>query len=437
MGLRRTPALCPLKVSSQGPHRKSFDGSGMSRQWRRFTNWFQRHTRRNSILLGVVVILLAAGAWGIQAKTSSDTGTVTRNSEVTTGTMQETVTGSGTVAASSTNDLNFETSGQISSVNVEAGEKVGKNQVLARINSASLRAQVAQARSSVASAQSKLSSDQDADASSAQISADQASLESAQAELAAAEDSLRSATLRSPIAGTVSAVNLSVGQYVTAGSSTAGSGTTAASSGAGATSSDSTSTPQVQVISTGSYVVNLNVDDTQISKLSKGDQATITLTGTSDKIFGTVTSVGLVAQTSSGVSTFPVEVKVTGSPADVYPGTAAEVAIVYRQLNDVLQVPTQAISRNGDKQTVQVVTGTGSETREITTGISSGGQTQVLTGLTSGEQVQITTRTIFPGVQPGGSSGSGDMPSGGFPAGGVPGGGSGPPAGFSGGGLAR
>lgn len=414
----------------------------MSRQWRRFSDWYGKHTRRNSIALAAVVVFLALGAWGLHQRTSGDTGTVTRNSEVTTGTMQETVTGSGTVAASSTNDLNFEASGQVSSVNVEAGQKVSKNQVLARINSASLRSQVAQAQASVASAESKLSSDQDADASSAQISADEASLASARAELTAAEEDLKAASLRSPIAGTVSSVNLSVGQYVTAGSAAASSSNSATSGGATGGSGESTSSAtQVQVISTGSYVVNMNVDDTQVSKLSKGDQATITLTGVTEKIFGTVTSVGLVAQTSSGVSTFPVEVKVTGKPTGVYPGTAAEVSIVYRQLNDVLQVPTQAITRNGDKQTVQVVAGSGTEAREITTGISSAGQTQVLTGLTSGEQVQITTRMLFPGGAPPGGNGdsgglpTGGFPAGGFPAGGIPGGGSGPPAGFTGGGL--
>lgn len=402
------------------------------------------HPRRNIILVVAVVVVLVAFIFGATRVFGNDSATsTTRNVAVTSGTLQETVSGSGTIATSSTQDLNFSTSGEVTAVNVSQGQKVKKNQVLAEVDSASLSSQVAQAEASVASAESKLSSDEDAGASNAQISADEASLSAARSDLSVAESNLANASLRSPINGTVATLNLTEGQYVAAGSSSSGSQTGSGTSSnstsgvpavGGTTSNTSTTTstsPQIQVISTGSYIVNLSVDDTQISKLTTGDQATVTLTGSSEKVFGTVSSVGLIATTSSGVSSFPVVIKITGNPTGLYSGSAAQVSIVYHQLNDVTQVPSLAVSADGGKKYVQLVTGDGTEEREVTTGVSAGGQTQIVTGLKAGDQVQVTVPVAVGGAQRSGSGGSGGFPGGGGSGGFQPPPGFQPPAGFT------
>jgi len=403
---------------------------------RRVAHWFSRHRLRNSIVAAIVVLGLGAAGWtAARALASDDSTATTRIVTATTGTMQQTVTGSGTIEATSTEDLNFGAGGQVTSVLVATGDKVRKNQALARIDSASLESGVAQAEAAVASAESKLSDDQDADASSAQLRADRASLQAAQSDLTAARADLDDATLRSPIAGTVSTVNLVEGQYVSANSAGSGStgnssaGASASGSGSSGTGDSSVSTAQVQVISTNSHVVNLSVDETQIANISKDDQATITVSGLSDPIFGTVSSVGLVATTTSGVSSFPVVVAVTASPDGLHPGSTAEVSIAYRQLNDVLQVPSLAISRSGEAQTVQLVTDAGTVQREVTTGITAGGQTQILSGLSEGDRVQITIPTAARTGGSGNAGGSGLPGGGGFPSGGMPPAGGGFPGG--------
>lgn len=407
---------------------------------RRITQRWSVHKRRNILLAGALGAVLIAATVGV-TRAVGDEGTelTTRNVEVTTGSMQETVSASGTVAAKSTENLNFSVSGEVVEVNVEQGDTVKKNDVLARIDSASLRAQVAQAEAAVASAESKLASDQDADASSAQLNADSASLSAARSELAVAEANLANATLRSPIRGTISSLDLVVGQYVFAGSSSSGATSTGGASGtstaatSGQTTS-STSTAQIQVISTSSFVVDVSVDDTQVSKISQGDQATITVTGSTDKVFGTVSSVGLVATTSSGVSSFPVVVAVTGDPPGLHAGSTATVSIVYRQLNDVLQVSSLAISNNAGKKSVKLVTDSGIEEREVTTGVTAGSTTQILTGLQDGDQVQVTIPTAVTGGTRSGGQGESSFGGGQFPGGGgLPAGG--PPAGFPMGGM--
>ena len=55
--------------------------------------------------------------------------------------------------------------------------------------------------------------------------------------------------------------------------------------------------------------------------------------------------ISLIGSQSSNVTTFPVVIDVTGNPSGLYAGaTAEDVSIIVKQLNNVTEVPTQAIS---------------------------------------------------------------------------------------------
>ena len=90
---------------------------------------------------------------------------------VTAGNMSQTVSTTGTLAPADTQNLNFSTSGQVTAVNVKAGQQVTKGTVLATIDSAALQSQVTSAQASVDSATAKLSNDQTPGASAAQVQA--------------------------------------------------------------------------------------------------------------------------------------------------------------------------------------------------------------------------------------------------------------------------
>ena len=94
------------------------------------------------------------------------------------------------------------------------------------------------------------------------------------------------------------------------------------------------------MVSTGSYIVNTTVGSTQVGELKVGDQATVTVSGSTTPVYGTVGSIGLLATTTSGVSTFPVVIDVTGSPTGLYGGSSATVSIITEELQDVVVVPT-------------------------------------------------------------------------------------------------
>ena len=424
-------------------------------------------TKRRSLTTALAVVVVAGGTGIWFATRSSAAGpsitTTNQIKSVTTGSITQTVSSTGTIEPASQANLSFAVSGRVTAVNVTAGQTVTVGQSLATIDPTALSASVAQAEATVSADESKLATDQANGSSASQVAADQASVVSSQAQLSSAQASLAEATLTSTIAGTVASINLSVGQQVS-GSSTSSSpssstgpsassstGSTtkasaapsaaASSSSSSSSSSTSSSTAQFVIISTGAYIVNATVDDTQVSQVAIGDQAVITPGGATTAAYGTVGSVGLLATSSSNVASFPVVINVTGSPSGLFGGATAGVVITVKNLQNVVVVPTAAIHYSSNATTVNMITNGNTAAQTVTVGAASGGNTQIVSGLAVGDKVVVPVVTIkgFGGTGTGagtrtgtgfGGAGGGGFGGGGGGAGGFGGGG----GGFGGGG---
>jgi multidrug efflux pump subunit AcrA (membrane-fusion protein) len=368
--------------------------------------------------MAVVVVVCAGtgvGAWAA-TRSSDPAAAAYQPYTVRTGTIRQSVASSGTVQPAQQANLNFPVSGQVTAVSATVGQQVAAGQVLATINSASQAASVAQAQANLANDNAKLSNDQSNGGSSAQISADQAAVSAAQNQLTDAQKALSQATMASPITGVVAAVNLTVGQSVSAGGGTSGNSASGGSTGNGgsgnggnggggnggagggagfggsgstaSSSSANSSTAQIVVIATDSYVVNASVDDTEVGQVKNGDQAVITPNGVTAPVYGTVSSVAMVPTTTSGVPSYPVTIKVTGSPDGLHAGAGAQVSIVVKQLSDVLVVPTSALHyTNGRAEVYQDAAGKVSV--PVTVGLASGGTTQIVSGLSEGDTIYV------------------------------------------------
>jgi macrolide-specific efflux system membrane fusion protein len=391
----------------------------------------------------VVVVVGVVVAWLLWP--GSQSGIAARLGTASLGTIRQTVSATGTIEPAQQANLSFGVSGQVTALPATVGEQVQSGQTLATVDAASLPSQLAQAHAAVASAVAKVAADRAAGASDAQVNADNAALTSANAQLAVAQQNLSKATLTAPFAGTVAAITLTVGQQVSGASST-GSGASSAGSGGGsggtgstgvggsggsgassvaAASTASASNAQVVVISTGSYVVNASVDDTEVGQLKAGEQAVIVPNGSTSQIFGTVASVGMVGSQSSGVTTYPVTIDVTGSPAGLAIGASAQVSIIVKQLADVLVVPRAAVHQDTGKSVVYEMAGGKQVAHPVTVGLSAGGQTQIIDGLAAGTRIALPaapTGTGSGGAGRGGGFGGG---AGGFGGGGLGGGGGG------------
>jgi hypothetical protein len=135
-----------------------------------------------------------------------------------------------------------------------------------------------------------------------------------------------------------------------------------------------------------------------------------------------------------------VVVNVTGDPSWLYAGSTASVSIIVKQLNDVTEVPTQAISYNSSGQATVTQFLNGSHVvKVVTVGAAASGETQITSGVKAGDK--ILERTISFRGAAGGTAGGG-LFGGGGPAksrfgagGGFPGGGAGFPGGGGGGGF--
>ena len=397
--------------------------------------------RQRAVLAGGVVVVLAAAGVGIWLSEDSS-ASATPTSELiaaATSTLRQTVSSSGTIEPAQQANLNFATSGQVTSVSATVGEKVTAGKVLATVSSASLSADVAQAEATEASDAAKLSSDQAAGVTSAQLTADQTAVTAAENQVTDAKQALAEANLTSPITGVVASVDLSVGQEVSGdgssggggsgggsgsggsgiGASGAGSGgasSTGSSGATGSSASSSSSSTQVVVISTNSYVVNATVDDTEVGSVQAGDQAQIVPDGATTPVYGVVSSVGLIASTTSGVATYPVTITVTGNPGGLYPGASATVTLIVKQLSNATTVPTAALHYTSSGAEVYEMVNGRQVAYPVTVGMTSDGETQIVSGLSVG------TKVVVQGLRAGGTGattgGAGRGTRGGFGGGG-------------------
>lgn len=382
--------------------------------------WWRRPV--TFVIAGAVVVAAVAGGFVIRARANAQP--TLQTVAATTTTLQQTVSASGTIASAHEADLSFGSSGTVTAVDVTVGQKVAKGESLARIDTAQLSSAVTVAQAQVDQAQAAA----DAGGTSAQQASADAQLASAKATLASAKSALADATMKSPISGVIAAVNIAVGDQVGSSSSNTGSSgrsgasgsTGTGSTGTGSTGSGSSSAA-ISVISTSSWVVDATVGSADLASLKKGLEATITLTGSTTPVFGTVQSVGVVAQSSSGTTTgsaqFPVVIAVTGSPAGLYSGTGATVSVVVKQLQNVLVVPTLAVHTAAGKTEVTVLRNGKQVQTPVTVGSIFGTRTQITGGLKSGDQVVVPVYTPT-GTGTGTGTGTRGFGGGGFGGGG-------------------
>jgi macrolide-specific efflux system membrane fusion protein len=357
---------------------------------------------------GLVVLLAAggSGAWVLTrgGGTAAAAGATSVVQTVSAQTIEQSVNASGTIDPAKIADESFAVSGQITSVKVAVGDTVAKGQVLAVVNDDDLQRAVTVAQANKDSAAAQVTAAQDAGGSATQIDSAKSQLATAEDKLAAAQDDLDNATLTATIAGTVASVSIAKGDRV---------------SGSGGGGGGSSASAQVEIVGTTSWVVDTSVSGTDLSSIKKGQQVRITPSGATQAIFGTVSSVGVVASTASGgSSTFPVTINVTGSPTDLHPGETATVVIVTESVPDVLAVPTAALRQENGQTVVTKVIDGADTTVAVVVGTAYGASTQVTSGLSAGDQVRVTVnRAGAAGGNRTGGTRAGGTPGGAFPTG--------------------
>jgi HlyD family secretion protein len=143
-----------------------------------------RISRRHMTLIAGLLILLALGYVAFQRLNNNQAATVNvQTAPVQRGNLQATVNTAGNVAPVQQVTLNFQTAGQVKTVNVQVGDQVKTGQVLATLDTSDLQFQVANAQSALVVAQAKLEQTK-AGPTATDLAVAQAAVKSAQENLA-------------------------------------------------------------------------------------------------------------------------------------------------------------------------------------------------------------------------------------------------------------
>jgi len=153
------------------------------------------------------------------------------------------------------------------------------------------------------------------------------SLEDAQSSLEQLMETKDDATIRSKISGKVIEKNIKAGEIL----------------------DSQTSSTMALIADLSSLKFNMSIDELDISKISVGQEVTITADALSGRRFnGTVTSVGFSGTAFQGVTSYPVTVTIDNSDeSSLIPGMNVEAQIIIDTAENVLRIPVAAVRMGG------------------------------------------------------------------------------------------
>ena len=201
----------------------------------------------------------------------------------------------------------------------------------------------------------------------AQLATDQAAIDSDQAVLVRAQQELVAAELTSPIDGTVASVGLSVGQSVSAGSTSA----------------------VITVVSTGAYESTASLTSAQVEGVAVGDPVELSVDGTDTALQGRVASMG-PPSASGSVYTYPVTVAIETPTGPMAAGSATRMTLQLAHADSATVVPTSAVHTSAVGTSYVYLAHGARETRQqVTVGLVGPIYTQITSGLAVGDRVVL------------------------------------------------
>ena len=198
-----------------------------------------------------------------------------------------------------------------------------------------------------------------------------------------------------------------------------------------------TTSHYIEIQSIDSLCMSLSVSENDINKVEIGDLVDITITSTSEKIEGRITSISEVGTYSSNGSYFTAKVSFENT-GTLKIGMSATCEIILERAENVVAVPLEAIQTSDDGSYVIVIKEDGTqENVTVETGISNDAYIEIKSGITEKTKVVMSESTSSSsnssrggfnfeggpgGSRNGGNSGSGTQ----FQGGDMPGGGNRP-----------
>ena len=306
------------------------------------------------------------------------------------------VTCTGSLEPISQVDVGTQVSGRVEKIYVDFNSIVKKGDLLAELDQTVLAATLASAQSSMASAKSQLDYQQknferyktlfekqlvsSSDFESAEYNYQTAknNYDVSRNSYQTASTNLSYAKIYSPIDGVVLSREVEEGQTVAA----------------------SFSTPTLFTIANDLTKMRViaNVDEADIGNVEAGQRVSFTVDAYPGTVFdGDVTEVRQSATTTNNVVTYEVVINSPNPDLKLKPGLTATISIYILEKNDVIAIPTEALSfspgnetaKNGSRQ-VWVLNGANIASKTIEIGSRTGTLTEVISGLSEGETLVLS-----------------------------------------------
>ncbi len=324
------------------------------------TAWFpdKNKNRRRLYVWGVPVLLVILVT--IFVSTSNNAGTVDyQTRKVSRGDLVMTVSATGNLEPTNQVDVGSELSGIIETVEVDYNDAVKVGQVLARLDTDKLKAQVLQSKAALESAQAqvvqmqatlkearaelkrltqvhelsggKVPSQYDLDTAEAALSRARADETGAQAQVAMAkatlevdETDLAKALIRSPINGIVLSRDVEPGQTVAA----------------------SLQAPVLFTLAEdlSRMELHVDVDEADVGQVRQGQEATFTVDAHPERVFpARISQVRYGATDTNGVITYETVLSVDNEELLLRPGMTATADITVARVENAVLIPNAAL----------------------------------------------------------------------------------------------
>ena len=144
--------------------------------------------------------------------------------------------------------------------------------------------------------------------------------------------------------------------------------------------------------------VKININEVDISKISKDMIAEVRPDAYSDSVFtGRVMSIANLAvnkERQSTIKVFPVEILVDRGDENLLPGLTVSCRIIVDRIEDVDYLPLEAVHTEGDKSYVFRSTLSGYERIEVETGTANTDYIIITRGLHKGDRVALVDPTV-------------------------------------------
>ena len=336
--------------------------------------------KRKKIIIWVVIILaLSVGGYsylkGDKPKIEYTTA------EAQKGNLPQTVSATGTINPDRKYELAFKSTGKVLEMNVDVGDPVFNGQRLAKIDEGTLLSQLRQAESEVQVQKNTLYNmkRQKNTYTNDQRDAQRARILGAQAGVDVIRDQIADTVIYSPIDGIVLKKFANVGDmtFVNAARSTS----------------------ILTVASKGDLVIESNIPESDITKISLGKKSVVTFDAltSDDEYEAEISEIDPDSTVIQDVVYYGIKLKLTNVDPRFMPGMSANIDILTAEKENVLLIPLRAVQTEGNQKLVEVLGPDGISVTKVNieTGLEGDeGMVEVTSGLQAGQKVVTFTKSL-------------------------------------------